>query len=80
MIFYKKKLFLAYLEIFLSFRVVLGLRGIIVAPPIMVQSKKCSLKSYYLCITIIEIVQNSKLKQKNSHSCVPLKGACKQAG
>jgi hypothetical protein len=30
---------LAYLEIFFSFRVVLRLRGIIVAPPIIVQSK-----------------------------------------
>ncbi len=38
----------------------------------MVQSKKFSLKSYYLCITNIEIVQNSKSKPKNSHSCVPL--------
>ncbi len=47
---------------FFSFSVVLGLRGIFVAPPIMVQSKNFSLKSYYLCITNIEIVQNSKLK------------------
>jgi hypothetical protein len=30
----------------------------------MVQSKKFSLKSYYLCITNIEIVQNSKSKLK----------------
>jgi hypothetical protein len=37
---FKNKNFLAYLENFFSFRVVLGLRGIIVAPPIMVQSKK----------------------------------------
>ncbi len=36
------------------------LRGKIVAPPIMVQSKIFFLKSYYLCITSIEIVQNSK--------------------
>jgi hypothetical protein len=34
-----KKIF-AYIEHFFSFRVVIGLRGIIVAPPIMVQSKK----------------------------------------
>ncbi len=36
----KIKNFLAYLEIFFLFRVVLRLRGIIVAPTIMVQSKK----------------------------------------
>ncbi len=62
---------MAYLEIFL-FRLVLRLRGIIVAPPIMVQQKIFSPKSYFLCITNIEIVQNSKSKPKNSHSCVPL--------
>jgi hypothetical protein len=36
----KRKKFLAYLKNFFSFRVVLRLRGIIVAPPILVQSKK----------------------------------------
>ncbi len=30
-------------------------------------------KTDYLCITNDEIVQNSKSKLKNSHSCVPLK-------
>jgi hypothetical protein len=35
--------------------------------------KKFSLKSYYLCITNIEIVQNSKSKPKKSHYCVPLR-------
>jgi hypothetical protein len=48
------------------------LRGIIVAPPIMVQSKNVFPKSYYFCITNNEIVQNSKSKAKNSHSSVPL--------
>jgi hypothetical protein len=38
--------------------------GIIVAPPIMVQSKKCFPKSYFLCIANNEIAQNSKLKLK----------------
>ncbi len=38
----------------------------------MVQSNKIFTKTYYLCITNIEIVQNSKSKPKNSHSCVPL--------
>ncbi len=54
----------------------LRLRGIIIAPPIMVQSKNFSLKSYYLCITNTEIVQNSKLKPKKfSFLCtVPLRG------
>ncbi len=40
---YKKKNFWPIFKIF-SFRVVLGLRGIIVAPPIMVQSKKICTK------------------------------------
>jgi hypothetical protein len=67
-----KTIFWPILKIF-SFRVVLGLCGTIVAPPIMVQSKQFLIKSYYLCITYTEIVQNSKSSQKNSHSCVPLK-------
>jgi len=54
------------------FRLVLRLRGIIVAPPIMVQSKKCSPKSYYLCITNNEILKIQNRSQKNAHSCVPL--------
>jgi hypothetical protein len=54
----KIKKILDYLEKFFSFRVVLRLCGIIVAPPVMVQKNFFSLKSYYLCITIIEIVQN----------------------
>jgi hypothetical protein len=51
------------LKIF-SFRVVLGLCGIIVAPPIMVKSKNVSLKSYYLCITNKEITHIPKSKSK----------------
>jgi hypothetical protein len=58
----KIKFFLAYLKFF-SFRVVLRLRGIIVAPPIMA-NKIFFHKSCYLCITNIEIVQNSKSKPK----------------
>ncbi len=54
---------MAYLEKF-SFCVVSRLRGIIVAPHIMVQSTNFSPKSYYLCITNNEIVQNSKSKPK----------------
>jgi hypothetical protein len=38
----------------------------------MVQSKIFPLKSFYLCRTNNEIVQNSNRSQKNSHSCVPL--------
>jgi hypothetical protein len=59
----KIKFFLAYLKIFL-FRLVLRLRGIIVALPIMIQSKNFPPKSYCFCITNIEIVQNSKSKPK----------------
>ncbi len=53
------------------FRLVL-LRGIIVDPPIMVQSKQNFPIILFLCITYNEIVRNSKSKPKNSHSCVPL--------
>jgi hypothetical protein len=58
----KKKFDLA--QKFFSFRVVLRLRRIIVAPPILVQSKNFSPKSYYLSITNNEIGLNSKSKQK----------------
>ena len=60
----KIKNFFDLTQNFFSFCVVLGLRGIIVAPPIMVQSKKFTPKSYYLCITNNEIGQNSKSKPK----------------
>ncbi len=46
----------------------------------MVQSKYFSLKTYYLRITNNEIVQNSKSKPKNSHSCVPLRGSQRMGG
>ncbi len=58
----KKKFGLSW-KIF-SFHVVLGLRGIIVAPPIMVQSKKCFPKILLFIQTNIEIVQNSKSNPK----------------
>ena len=47
-----------------SFRVVLGLRGIIVAPSIMVQSKIFVTKILLFIHTYIEIVKNSKSKPK----------------
>ena len=57
---------------FFLVRLILRLRGINIAPPVMVQSKYFSLKTYYLRITNNEIVQNSKSEPKNSHLCVLL--------
>ncbi len=68
---FKNKIFLAYLEIF-WFNLVFRLRGTIVAPPIMVQSKCFFSKISILSITNNEIIQNSKSAPQNSHSCVPL--------
>ncbi len=56
----KKKKILGLSWKFFLFHVVLGLRGIIVAPPLIVQSKEFSLKSYYLGITNKEITQIPK--------------------
>ncbi len=49
---------------FFLFRLVLWLRGIIVASPIMVPEKNSFPKSLYLNITYNEIVQNSKSEPK----------------
>ncbi len=65
---------MAFLEIFCLFRIVLRLRGIIVAPPMMVQTKFVSQKSYYLCITNNEIVQNSKSEPKKFSFLFTFKG------
>jgi hypothetical protein len=53
-------------------KVGLSLSRIIVAPPLWSNQKNVSTKSYYLCITNNEIVQNSKSKPKNCHSSVPI--------
>ena len=59
---------------FFSFRVVLGLRGKIVPPPILAQSKIFFAKSYYFDINNNEIVQNSKSKPKKFSFLCTFKG------
>jgi hypothetical protein len=61
----KNKIFFDLAQFFFSFHVVLRLRGKIVPPPKLAQSKNFFVKSYYFDITNIEILQISKSKPKN---------------